>query len=136
MKTRGFEKDAVKGRPSYESAARPAPGGLAKVSPAGLAGTEPAGPAAAAESGEIPDESARRAKMRWIAGLYAALAALFLLLGEELYAMFLAACALGAALDGETRRRVPNLVMVCATVLVAALGILVIVLMILKVRGQ
>jgi hypothetical protein len=132
MKTRDFKKNAA-GLPL--PTAPPAPGELTKVPPAELAGTEPAG-LATAETGESPDSSESKAKQRWLAGLFAALAAVFLTLGAESYAMFLAACALLAALDGETRWRVPTLVKVCAVILMAALGIITIVLMILEARGR
>lgn len=132
MKTREFKKAAA--GPPLPTAHPPA-GELTKVPPAELAGAEPAG-LAAAESAESPDSSESKAKQRLFAGLYAALAALFLVTGEEPFAMFLAACALFAALEGETRWRVPKLVKVCAIVLMAALGVVLIVLMILKERGR
>lgn len=132
MKTREFKKDAA-GLPL--PTAHPSRGELTKVPPAELAGTETAG-LAAAESEESADSSKNKAKLRWYAGVFAALAALFLLLGEEWYAMFMATLALSNALEGETRWRVPKLVKVCVTVLMLALGILIIVLMILKTRGR
>lgn len=132
MKTRDFKKNAA-GLPL--PAAPPAPGELTKVTAAELAETEPAA-LAAAESGESPDSSESKAKQRWLAGLYAVIAALFLFMGEELFAMFLAACALLAALEGETRWRVPKLVKVCAIILMAALGIMLLVLKIMPAGGR
>jgi hypothetical protein len=132
MKTREFKKSAA-GLPL--PTAHPSAGELAKASPAELAGAEPAG-LAAAESEESAEVSKNKAKLRWYAGLFAALAAFFLLLGEEWYAMFLAALALGNALDGETRWRVPKLVMYCVFVLVVVLSIIMFVLLTMKVGGR
>jgi hypothetical protein len=128
------EESAIKTRESRKHvagdilpAAPPSPGELAKVSPGELAGAEPE---------ESPDAVKNKAKLRGFAVLFAALAALYLLLGEEWYAMLMAACALGNALEGETRWRVPKLVKVCVTALVVVLSIYTFVLMILKAGGR
>ncbi|MET0625613.1 MAG: hypothetical protein ABW250_21940 [Pyrinomonadaceae bacterium] len=97
--------------------------------------TEPAG-LAAAESEESADSSKNKAKMRRVAGLFAALAAVYLLLGEEWIAMFTAACALSSALEGETRWRVPKFVKVCLVILMAVFSIGMFVMLILKARGR
>ena len=131
MKTR--VKKAAAGMPL--PTAHPSPGELTKVPPAELAETEPAA-LASAESGESPATSRGKTEQRVFAVVYAALAAVVLALGEEAHAMLLVACALSAALEGETRWRVPKLVKVCVTLLVAALSILMIVLVILKSRGR
>lgn len=136
MKTRDFKKAADEEPAWYASAARPStPGELTRVPPAELAETEP--DAASAESEESADSSKNKAKQRWFAGLYAAIAAFSFVTGqEELYVMLLVACAFLAALEGETRWRVPKLVKICASVLVVVLSIMMFVLMILKSRGR
>lgn len=131
MKTREFRKDAA-GLPL--PTAHPSRGELTKVPPAELAGTETAG--LAAESEEGADSSKNKAKLRWYAGVFAALAAFFILLGEEWYAMFLATLALGNALEGETRWRVPKLVKVCVAVLTVILSVAMFAMLILRVRGR
>lgn len=132
MKTREFKKDAA-GLPL--PTARPSRGELTKASPAELAGAETAG-LAAAESEESAESSKNKAKLRWYAGVFAALAAFFLLLGEEWYAMFLATLALGNALEGETRWRVPKLVKVCVAVLTVILSVAMFAMLILRARGR
>lgn len=131
------ERSKAAGEPAwYASAARPStPGELTKVPPAELAGTEPAA-LAAAESEESADARKNKAKLRRLAGLFAALAAFYLLLGEEWIAMFTAVCALSNALEGETRWRVPTFVKVCVGVLMAIFGILIFVQLILKGGGR
>lgn len=136
MKRRESTKAAA-GEPAwYASAARPStPGELTKVTPAELAETEADG-LASAESEESAESSKNKAKLRWLSGFQAAIAAFFLLLGEEWYAMFLAASALYNAIEGETRWRVPKFVKVCVTILSIAASILMFVMVILKVRGH
>ena len=101
-------------------------GGLAKAEPDGLA---------AAGVGETPGAGPDHRKLRWLAGLYAGVAALWLTAGEEFDAIFWASLALYFALAGESRRRVPKLVKYAAIALVTVLGVVKVVLVILKVRG-
>jgi hypothetical protein len=124
MKTREFRKHVVG---DILPAASPSPGELARVSPAAPAGAEPE---------ESPHAVQNKAKLRRLSVLFAAIAALYLLIGAEWYAMFIAACALSNALEGETRWRVPKLVKVCVTTLVVVLSIFMFVLMILKAVGR
>lgn len=127
LKTRESIKAAAGESSPYASAARPSPGELTKAPPAGPA---------TAESGESPGAGVNHAKLRWSAGACAAPAAVSLVAGGELHAMFLTSLALYCAVAGETRRRVPKLVRVCAPVLVGALGVIMIVLWILEAEGR
>jgi hypothetical protein len=102
------------------------PGGLAKAEPGGLA---------AAADGETPGAGPDYRKMRWLAGLYAGVAALWVAAGDGFDAIFWASLALYFALAGESRRRVPKLVKYAAIALVTVLGVIKVVRVILQVRA-
>ncbi len=102
MKTRERTQPEAEEPRWYESAARPSvPGGLTKAEAADPTRAEPAQDAGAGVN--------RRKKLRWLAGVYAVVAAVWLIAGREFDATFWAALAFLFAIEGESRRRVPKL---------------------------
>jgi hypothetical protein len=132
MKTQKTKRPAAS--ETLPTAYPPPPGELARAHSAGLTNAEAAG-LTKAEPEETLDAGVNLRKVRWIAGLYAALAAVALATGEEFDAMFWASFAFFFALAGESRRRVPKLVRYFALALMVALGVAQLVRWILRARG-
>jgi hypothetical protein len=127
MKTQEFTKAAaVEPRP-YASAARPStPGAMTKAEPADVE---------RAESEQTQDAGAKLRRLRWIVGLYVAIATVSVAMGDALDSIFWASIALFFALLAQPSERVPKLLRYFSIAALVMLGIVKTVLWILKTRG-
>ena len=126
MRTQERTKAAGGSSPSYASAARPpAPGELAKAEPAGIA---QAGPEESADAG------AKRKWLRWVVGLYVAIATVAVAMGNMFDSIYWASIALFFAVASQPRERVPKPLRYFATAAVLALGVFQLVRWILMLR--
>ena len=126
MKTRDRTKAAVEEPRPYAPAARPStPGEMTKAEPADITKAEPE---------ETPDAGAKRRKLRWLVGLYVAVAAISVALGEGFDSIYWASLALFFAIAAEPRERVPKLLRYFAIAAVVVLAVVQVVLLILKLK--